>query len=32
VTGGKIRFFASGEVTAEEIKNVKELLRMLAGE
>jgi predicted transcriptional regulator len=30
--GGKKRFFASGKVTAEEIKNVKELLRVLAGE
>lgn len=30
--GGKIKFFASGEVTAEEINNVKELLKVLAGE
>jgi predicted transcriptional regulator len=28
----KIRFFASGKVTAEEINNVKELSKVLAGE
>lgn len=29
---GRIRFFTSGEVKAEEINNVKELLKVLAGE
>lgn len=30
--GGRIRFFASGEVTAEEIHDVKQLLIALAAE
>jgi len=30
--GGRIRFFTSGEVKAEEINGVKELLKVLAGE
>jgi predicted transcriptional regulator len=30
--GGRIRFFTSGEVKAEEIDGVKELLKMLAAE
>ena len=29
---GRIRFFASGDVTAEEINNVKELLNVLTRE
>ena len=29
---GRIRFFTSGEVKAEEINDVKELLEVLAGE
>lgn len=30
--GGSIRFFTAGEVTAEEINDVKLLLKVLAGE
>jgi predicted transcriptional regulator len=30
--GGRIRFFTSGEVKAEEINGDKELLQLLAGE
>jgi predicted transcriptional regulator len=29
---GRIRFFAAGEVAAEQINDVKELLKVLAGE
>ena len=30
--GGRVRFFTAGEVKAEEINDVKELLRALARE